>query len=156
MKTCLCCAALHDACPGFMCCLDCLILILFFWIICPIFCCWAYCKGKAIQESVLAILALKEETYEKLEDVGGKSQLLRASVEVVDMALNREKIGYLKGLIEKSGVMEFRLQNNGVNVKAQEEGSSTDYDNFRNNISEITRIQGLKYNIQWGEVRLSS
>ena len=63
MKTCLCCAYLHEACPGVMCFLDCLFIILFFWIICPIFCCWAYCKAKSLQDELLKIFSLRDETY---------------------------------------------------------------------------------------------
>ena len=135
-----------------MCFLDCCILIIFFWIICPIFCCWAYCKGKELQTSLMAALALKLETYERIYEIGSKANINKARINVTDLALNDDKIGQLRQFIEKSGVMELYLKNDGLPV----EEAHSDYSKFRATIMEITKIQGLKYDIEWAQIKLQN
>ena len=70
---------------------------------------------------------------------------------VVDNSLDDDKIGHLKKFIEVSGVKEFSLKN--VMDAVQDH---SDYSKFRDRITEITKIEGLKYNIEWAHTKLQN
>ena len=86
-----------------------------------------------------------------MDEIGDKMKLIKMRMNVTDMTLNEDKIKHIRSLIQKSGVRELELYNDGLISKAHDHFSK-----FRENISEITQIKGLKYNIKWDEIQLNS
>lgn len=102
-----CCSCCGDRCPMLMCCINCFLLILFFWIICPIYCCIGFCVGN----SIFNACTIKTKTYEKLEDIGKRTKLNTINLHLQDLDLNLTKIGCLRELILASGAKHFTLKN---------------------------------------------
>ena len=86
-----------------------------------------------------------------MDEIGDKMKLIKMRMNVTDMTLNEDKIKHIRSLIQKSGVRELELYNDGLISKAHDH-----FCKFRENISEITQIKGLKYNIKWDEIQLNS
>lgn len=108
MITCQCCSFCpQDCAENFACCLcllSCFVLMLFWWIICPIFYC---CLKRKVER--IATTSMTPSPYQTLQELGTRLKLKKIKISVSDNYLGKQKLEYISSFISGTGAKEFRF-----------------------------------------------